>query len=141
MKPQSCVPCLCWDALLKRERKRIGGDMAMKALVSADRPVVWIWHPDDPKQYSWPLGLKNSRQEAEEDLESVALAKSPAKRPPVSFIEREPKRKSVKKQGRRWRNGPKADCSASDSRSLRGGVKGKPCRGTAGLNPLGSRAG
>ena len=68
MKPQSCVPCLCWDALLKRERKRIGGDMAMKALVSADRPVVWIWHPDDPKQYSWPLGLKNSRQEAEEDF-------------------------------------------------------------------------
>ena len=25
--------------------------MAMKALVSADRPVVRIWHPDDPKQY------------------------------------------------------------------------------------------
>ena len=25
--------------------------MATKALVSADRPVVRIWHPDDPKQY------------------------------------------------------------------------------------------
>jgi DNA-binding LacI/PurR family transcriptional regulator len=24
---------------------------SMKALVSADRPVVRIWHPDDPKQY------------------------------------------------------------------------------------------
>jgi hypothetical protein len=24
--------------------------MAMKALVSADRPVVRIWHPGDPKQ-------------------------------------------------------------------------------------------
>ena len=32
-------------------RKRIGRDHAMKALVSADRPVVRIWHPDDPKQY------------------------------------------------------------------------------------------
>ena len=23
--------------------------MTMRALVSADRPVVWIWHPDNPK--------------------------------------------------------------------------------------------
>jgi hypothetical protein len=29
----------------------LGAIMAMKALVSADRPVVRIWHPDDPKQY------------------------------------------------------------------------------------------
>jgi hypothetical protein len=25
--------------------------MAIRALVSADRPVVRIWHPDDPKVY------------------------------------------------------------------------------------------
>ena len=25
--------------------------MPMKALVSTDRPVVRIWHPDDPRQY------------------------------------------------------------------------------------------
>ena len=25
--------------------------MTMRALVSADRPVVRIWHPDDPKLY------------------------------------------------------------------------------------------
>ena len=25
--------------------------MTMRALVSADRPVVRIWHPDDPKVY------------------------------------------------------------------------------------------
>ena len=29
----------------------MGAIMAMKALVSVDRPVVRIWHPDDPKQY------------------------------------------------------------------------------------------
>jgi hypothetical protein len=35
--------------------------MAMKALVSADRPVVRIWHPDDPKQY---VELQFESQEA-----------------------------------------------------------------------------
>jgi hypothetical protein len=25
--------------------------MAMRALISADRPVIRIWHPDDPKVY------------------------------------------------------------------------------------------
>ena len=35
--------------------------MAMKALVSADRPVVRIWHPDDPKQY---VELQFENQEA-----------------------------------------------------------------------------
>jgi hypothetical protein len=28
-----------------------GAAMTMRALVSADRPVVRIWHPDDPKLY------------------------------------------------------------------------------------------
>ena len=35
--------------------------MAIKALVSADRPVVRIWHPDDPKQY---VELQFESQEA-----------------------------------------------------------------------------
>jgi hypothetical protein len=35
--------------------------MAMKALVSVDRPVVRIWHPDDPKQY---VELQFESQEA-----------------------------------------------------------------------------
>jgi hypothetical protein len=35
--------------------------MAMKALVSADRPVIRIWHPDDPKQY---VELQFESQEA-----------------------------------------------------------------------------
>jgi len=35
--------------------------MAMKALVSVDRAVVRIWHPDDPKQY---VELQFESQEA-----------------------------------------------------------------------------
>jgi hypothetical protein len=39
----------------------MGAIMAMKALVSVDRPVVRIWHPDDPKQY---VELQFESQEA-----------------------------------------------------------------------------
>jgi bifunctional non-homologous end joining protein LigD len=41
-----------------------GAVMAMRALVSADRPVVRIWHPDDPKQY---VELQFESQEAAND--------------------------------------------------------------------------
>ena len=39
----------------------MGAIMAMKPLVSVDRPVVRIWHPDDPKQY---VELQFESQEA-----------------------------------------------------------------------------
>ena len=35
--------------------------MMMRALVSADRPVVRIWHPDNPKVY---VGIQFESQEA-----------------------------------------------------------------------------
>src|SRR6185437_15369330 len=58
-----------------RSAAGLGAIIAMKALVSVDRPVVRIWHPDDPKQY---VELQFESQEAAnnavEQLNSVLIS-------------------------------------------------------------------